>query len=58
MKESDGPVDGDKGDRQQWVVDNREPAEFQFDPGSHVLCQSQGGGLSNLPIDQICVHAK
>ena len=31
VKEPNGPVDGDKGDRQQWVVDNREPADFQFD---------------------------
>ena len=49
MKEPNGPVDDDKGDRQQWVVDNREPADFQRDAGSHVLCQAQGGGLSNLP---------
>ena len=31
VKEPDGPVDDDKGDRQQWVVDNRKPADFQFD---------------------------
>ena len=31
VKEPNGPVDDDKGDRQQWVVDNREPAYFQFD---------------------------
>ena len=48
MKEADGPVDDDKGDRQQWVVDNCEPADFQLDPGSHVLCQAQGGVFFQL----------
>ena len=36
VKEPNGPVDGDKGDRQQWVVDNREPADFQYDQYFHV----------------------
>ena len=36
VKEPNGPVDDDKGDRQQWVVDNREPADFQYDQYFHV----------------------
>ena len=56
MKKPNGPVDGDKGDRQQWVVDNREPADFQLDLDSHVLCQEQGGGLSNLPTSNMCTR--
>ena len=36
VKEPNGPVDADKGDRQQWVVDNREPADFQCDQYFHV----------------------
>ena len=57
MKEPDGPVDDDKGDRQQWVVDNCEPADFQLDEGSHVLCQAQGGVFPTYR-HQICVHSK
>ena len=37
VKEPDGPIDDDKGDRQQWVVDNREPADFQYGQYFHVL---------------------
>ena len=36
MKKPNGPVDGDKGDRQEWVVDNREPADFQCEQYFHV----------------------
>ena len=48
MKKPNGPVDGDKGDRQQWVVDNREPADFPDLWRLSYIMSSTRGGLSNL----------